>query len=75
MNVIGRAFMKMHVGLLRRSGGKKFNMGDRLLILRTKGAKSGKLRENPLMFLADGDDLVIAGSNGGAPRAPVGTTT
>jgi deazaflavin-dependent oxidoreductase (nitroreductase family) len=44
--------------------------GGRLLILTTKGAKSGETRENPLAYTRDGERLVIIASKGGAPTNP-----
>jgi deazaflavin-dependent oxidoreductase (nitroreductase family) len=44
--------------------------GARLLLLTTKGAKSGQTRVNPLAFTRDGDNYVIIASKGGAPTHP-----
>ncbi len=44
--------------------------GASLLILRTRGAKTGQLRENPMMYLADGDRYLVFASKGGAPTNP-----
>ena len=44
--------------------------GRRVLILTTKGAKSGETRENPLVYTRDGANLVIVASKGGAPTNP-----
>jgi deazaflavin-dependent oxidoreductase (nitroreductase family) len=44
--------------------------GQPILVLEHRGAKSGKLRRTPLLFARDGDDLVIVGSSGGAPKHP-----
>lgn len=44
--------------------------GMPLLILHTIGAKSGLERENPLVYLPDGDRMVIFASKGGAPTDP-----
>ncbi len=56
----------------RENGGKvggKFANAN-MLILTTTGAKSGKPRTNPLVYLPDGDDMVIIASKGGAPENP-----
>ena len=45
-------------------------LGRNVLILTTKGAKSGEVRENPLVYTRDGDHYVIVGSKGGAPTHP-----
>ena len=44
--------------------------GAPLLLLSTTGARTGKTRVNPLMYLADGDRLVVFASKGGAPTHP-----
>jgi deazaflavin-dependent oxidoreductase (nitroreductase family) len=41
-----------------------------LMIMTTKGAKSGKDRVIPIVFTRDGDRLVIAASKAGAPTNP-----
>lgn len=44
--------------------------GDNLLLLTTRGAKSGLVRTTPLVYHRDGDRYVIAASKGGAPTHP-----
>jgi len=44
--------------------------GMPMLILHTTGAKSGLERENPLVYLPDGDRYVIFASKCGAPTDP-----
>jgi deazaflavin-dependent oxidoreductase (nitroreductase family) len=44
--------------------------GRDVLILTTTGAKSGEVRENPLVYTRDGNHLVIVASKGGAPTHP-----
>ena len=52
-------------------GGKGIgHFGDRLLLLTTRGAKSGQVRTSPLAYHRDGDRYVVAGSKGGAPTHP-----
>ncbi|MCC7021931.1 MAG: nitroreductase family deazaflavin-dependent oxidoreductase [Thermomicrobiales bacterium] len=41
-----------------------------LLLLTTTGARSGKLHTAPMMYVADGDRLLVIASNAGAPRHP-----
>ena len=38
--------------------------------MHTIGAKSGELRETPLVALVEGDDLYVFASKGGAPTSP-----
>lgn len=44
--------------------------GRDVLILTTKGAKSGDVRETPLVYSRDADHHVIVASKGGAPTHP-----
>jgi len=44
--------------------------GKTLLLLHTKGAKSGQERINPVAYVRDGDRLVVIASKGGAPTNP-----
>ena len=44
--------------------------GRALLLLTTTGAKAGKQRINPLMYLQDGDRCVVFASKGGGPTNP-----
>ena len=44
--------------------------GRSLLLLTTKGAKTGDDRTSPLAYSRDGDRLVIIASKGGAPTNP-----
>lgn len=54
-----------------RAGGEIESMRrERLLLLTTKGAKSGTDRTTPMMFHPDGDRVVVMASNAGAPKAP-----
>ena len=41
-----------------------------MLLLDHVGAKSGKLRTTPLVYMRDGDGYVIVASKGGNPRNP-----
>ena len=56
----------------RANGGKVGGPfeGAPLLLLHSTGAKSGQARVNPTMYLADGDNLVVFASKGGAPTNP-----
>jgi deazaflavin-dependent oxidoreductase (nitroreductase family) len=44
--------------------------GARILYLTTVGRKSGKSRTVPLAFVRDGEDYVVAASNGGSDWQP-----
>ena len=56
----------------RENGGKVGGPfeGAPMLILHTTGAKSGKERENPLMYRDEGDAIAIFASKAGAPDNP-----
>lgn len=41
-----------------------------LLLLTTTGAKSGQARTKPMMYILDGERLLVIASNVGAPRHP-----
>lgn len=56
----------------RANGGKvggRFE-GSRLLLLTTRGARSGAPHTTPLGFLADGDRYVVIASAAGGPHNP-----
>jgi F420H(2)-dependent quinone reductase len=61
-----------HKLLYRASGGRVGGSvwGLSILLLTTRGRKTGKLRTTPLCFLRDGDDLVVVASNGGMDWFP-----
>jgi deazaflavin-dependent oxidoreductase (nitroreductase family) len=50
--------------------GHRFPLLPPMLLLDHVGAKSGKRRTTPLVYLRDGDDYVIVASKGGNPRNP-----
>ena len=54
------------------SGGRVFGrMGKApILLLHHTGRKSGKQRVTPILYLADGADLVVVGSKGGTDKNP-----
>lgn len=56
----------------RSNGGKiggQFE-GAPMVLLTTTGAKSGKNRVNPVMYLAEGDRIYVFASKAGAPTSP-----
>jgi deazaflavin-dependent oxidoreductase (nitroreductase family) len=44
--------------------------GANMLLLHTVGAKSGQARTNPMVYVTDGDHLVVIASKGGADSNP-----
>lgn len=67
-----RTATKLHTFVYRATGGKLGGriVGAPMLLLTTTGRKSGKKRTSPLLYLEDGQDLVLVASNGGAPVHP-----
>jgi deazaflavin-dependent oxidoreductase (nitroreductase family) len=45
-------------------------VGRQVLLLTTKGKKTGTERTNPLVYTTDGKDIVVVASKGGAPKNP-----
>jgi len=72
MPLLARLFIKAHVLLYRLSGGKlgRTMRGQRVLVLTTRGRKTGSARHVPLAPLFEGDDIFIIASMGGAPKNP-----
>ncbi len=62
----------LHAKLYKLTGGRFFGGGDdgSVLVLTHKGAKSGKSRETPLMYMPHADGYVIIASAGGAQQNP-----
>jgi len=57
--------------LIRASGGKlNMTFAWPCLLLKTTGAKTGKERTIPLLYLRDGDNFVLIASRGGNRRHP-----
>jgi F420H(2)-dependent quinone reductase len=68
-----RQLMKGHTLAYRATGGligHTFPGFAQMLLLDHVGAKSGAKRTSPLLYLSDGDDLVLVASKGGYPRHP-----
>jgi deazaflavin-dependent oxidoreductase (nitroreductase family) len=68
-------WVRDQVALYESSGGSKGNIspdiGLPVVILTTRGAKSGKIRKTPLMRVAHEGVYAVVASQGGAPRHPV----
>lgn len=56
----------------RANGGKTLTRftGSNLLLLHTRGARTGAERINPMMFIRDGERLIVFASKNAAPRHP-----
>jgi deazaflavin-dependent oxidoreductase (nitroreductase family) len=61
-----------HVRVYRETDGERGYhwRGTTILLLTTKGRKSGEDRTFPLIFRSDGDRFVVVASKGGAPDHP-----
>jgi deazaflavin-dependent oxidoreductase (nitroreductase family) len=72
MNLLARLFVKGHVVLYQSSDGKRGGMmrGMPVLLLTTRGRKSGRERTVPVVPHRDGDTLYVIASMGGAPQNP-----
>jgi deazaflavin-dependent oxidoreductase (nitroreductase family) len=54
-----------------RAGGPIEGMHrDRLVLLTTTGARTGRTNTTPMMFVRDGDRVLVLASNAGAPKIP-----
>ncbi|GAA2606507.1 nitroreductase family deazaflavin-dependent oxidoreductase [Streptomyces tubercidicus] len=66
-------WVRDQVELYESSGGKEGTTmrGMPVIVLTTRGAKSGKLRKSPLMRVEHDGKYAVVASLGGAPRHPV----
>jgi hypothetical protein len=63
-------FGEEHVRRYRETNGEEGHIwreGPTVLLLTTKGRKTGRRRTTPLIYVKDEDAYVIVASNGGAP--------
>jgi deazaflavin-dependent oxidoreductase (nitroreductase family) len=72
MGIFLQFYTFLHVSFYKLSGGR---IGGRIhkanvLLLTTTGRKTGKKRTRPLLFLRDGNRLVIIPANGGRAKDP-----
>ena len=72
---MGTSYQDFNRNLIKdlRANGKATSgpfVGRDVLILTTRGAKSGEVRETPLVYSRDGDHMVIIASKGGSPTHP-----
>jgi deazaflavin-dependent oxidoreductase (nitroreductase family) len=68
-----RPFSALNSFVYKLTGGRLMGsfQGRPIMLVTMKGAKSGKLRDVPLMYVPYRDGVIIVGSQGGAPRSPV----
>ncbi|HXR28687.1 MAG TPA: nitroreductase family deazaflavin-dependent oxidoreductase [Solirubrobacteraceae bacterium] len=68
-----RRLMGGHAAVYRASNGligHRFPGAPPMLLLDHVGAKSGRRRTSPLVYVRDGEDVVLVASKGGYPRNP-----
>lgn len=67
-----RAIGKLNVPLYRVTRGRLFGRVGRapVLLLTSTGRRSGQRRTAPVVYRADGERLIVIGSNAGNERAP-----
>ena len=67
-----KAVGRLHIPLYRASRGRLFGRINRapVLLLTTVGRRSGRPRTAPVVYLADGERLLVIGSNAGHEKAP-----
>lgn len=72
LNPLAKLFIEGHVMLYRLSGGKLGGSmrGNRVLILTTRGRKTGAVRHVPVAPFIEGDSVYVIASIGGAPANP-----
>jgi deazaflavin-dependent oxidoreductase (nitroreductase family) len=74
-----RLYSQTHVWVYRKTGGRlgnkwrvgaAFPWGVPVMLLTTIGRKSGQKKTTPLLYLEDGDRVVVVGSQGGMAKHP-----
>src|SRR4051794_41923451 len=70
-----RDWVREQVEAYERSGGRRANTlretGLPIVVVTTRGNKTGKLRKTPLMRVEHGGGDALVASQGGSPRQPV----
>jgi deazaflavin-dependent oxidoreductase (nitroreductase family) len=64
---------RLHARLYRITGGRflpRWFDGAPVMVLETVGRRSGRKRATPVLYLGDGDTLVVLAANAGADRTP-----
>lgn len=71
MSVMQQLMTGLHGRIVKATGSLGGGTEDgSVLVLRHVGAKSGTVRETPLMFVHHNDSYAIVASNNGAPKHP-----
>ena len=74
MDAVMKPMSQLNTWLYRLSGGRvwgRWLRGAPILLLTTIGRKSGEPRVAPLLYLRDGENVVIVASKGGMSKHPL----
>ncbi|MFT6051087.1 MAG: deazaflavin-dependent oxidoreductase (nitroreductase family) [Halioglobus sp.] len=68
-----KTYTRVNVFVYRLTGGRLMNTlaGLPIVLVKMKGAKSGKMKTIPLMYVPHEKGVVLVASQGGAPKHPV----
>ncbi|MFB4297509.1 nitroreductase family deazaflavin-dependent oxidoreductase [Actinomadura sp. NTSP31] len=75
-----KVMSRLNIAAYRATGGRvggtwrmgsAFRKGVPICLVTTKGRKSGKPRTQPLLFMPDGDRVILVASQGGLPKHPL----
>src|SRR5262249_21673623 len=72
-NPILKMFADLNAAVYKATNGRwmgKMGKSD-ICVVRMQGARSGKWRDVPLMYVPNGDGVILVASLGGAPKNPV----
>ena len=71
---VWEGFTRLNIALFRatrgRVGGRLPGTKARICIVHHVGRKSGQRRQSPLIYLPDGDNVVVVASKGGSEKHP-----
>jgi deazaflavin-dependent oxidoreductase (nitroreductase family) len=73
LKVFNKTFGSVHAWLYQKTDGKigsRFAGGAPVMLLTTRGRKSGLSRTLPLLYLHDGEKIIVVASKGGSPDHP-----
>lgn len=73
LHVFAKAMSAVNTWIFKATDGRlgnRFLRGAPVLLLTTQGRRSGEPRTTPLIYLADGERLVLVASKGGSKRHP-----
>jgi len=74
LDVAVKIMSKVNIWIFRATGGRlgnRFLRGAPVALLTTVGRRSGEVRTAPLIYLEDGDNVVMVASKGGSARNPL----